>query len=132
MNIKTGSKTTHNGDQPYHGAINQPSPASDCSDLFREQVLERGDDLMKEVWEGTPWMLDVFTGPGHPDPLRDRIMRWCRDKWGTPASPIHGIPGTWREGNATLFGWTWMGFKTEAMMSEFQKRWGQNAEGYSR
>jgi hypothetical protein len=82
--------------------------------------------LMRQVWEGTPWMVDAFTdGTGSG---RDREMRdWCREQFGPEAWPIHGRPGQWQRGSATINGWTWFGFATKAQMDQFIARWPQPA-----
>lgn len=95
------------------------------TDLYRRMLAfdysdaERAE-LMAKVWKGTPWMLDVYIG----DDERDRtIKEWCRDEFGPEALPIHGRPGDWQTGHATVFGWGWMGFATEELMQRFLARW---------
>ena len=87
-----------------------------------DDLLERGT-LMRKVWESTPWMVDVYTGDVY-DGREHKIMSWCRDKFGPEHWPIHGKPGTWHRGGATIHGWTWMGFATKEMMDEFVQQWG--------
>jgi hypothetical protein len=36
---------------------------------------------------------------------------------------LHGKFGRWLFGGATVDGWTWVGFDTEAAMSEFRAAW---------
>lgn len=100
------------GTELYHSAISY-----DYGDPKR-------NELMEKVWRGTPWIVDCFTGGWHAD--RDReagIREWCTSRWGREAWPIHGHPGSWHRGSATVYGWTWMGFETEAMMLEFMAAW---------
>lgn len=79
-------------------------------------------DLMKEVWQGTPWMLDAYTG--HMGDSRERdMLHWCYDTFGEQAFPIHGRPGVWQRGGATIHGWTWFGFSNESDMQRFKERW---------
>lgn len=77
--------------------------------------------LMRKVWQPTPWMVDAWTGGGR-DREREMLM-WCYDNIGEQASPIHDKPGRWQRGNATVNGWTWFGFATEADMLAFVARW---------
>ncbi len=88
---------------------------------------ERGD-LMRKVWQGTPWIVDAYTGSiGNHGRYRE-IMDWCRERFGPESSPIHGNPGQWRSGSATVIGYTWMGFATKEMMDEFMQQWGDVPE----
>lgn len=81
-----------------------------------------GVDLQHKVWDATPWMVDVYTGRIGEE--RDRDMRlWCEDAFGDEAWPIHGRPGAWHRGGATVDGWTWFGFETEVMMERFLAAW---------
>jgi hypothetical protein len=97
------------------------------TDLHRRTIAfdygdnERGD-LMREVWAPTPWMIDVFTGNCGDGRERD-ILHWCYEEFGEQASPIHGRAGDWQRGGATINGWTWFGFATEALMARFVERW---------
>ncbi len=75
-------------------------------------------DLMRKVWAGTPWIVDAQTGPINSDTERAMIA-WCREAFGDEAWPIHGRPGEWQRGSATIHGWTWMGFTTEAQLQQF-------------
>lgn len=94
------------------------------SALYHRQITERGNDLMHQVWDGTPWMTDAYTGSIENDGRYGRMMRWCRDHFGPEAWPIHGKPGNWYSGGATVLGWTWMGFRTREMMEQFLEAWG--------
>ncbi len=97
------------------------------TDLYRRTVAyDYGDaernDLMRRIWTPTPWMVSAFTGRCTED--RDRKMRnWCRDQFGYECFPIHKRPGTWQRGTATINGWTWFGFATEAQMRQFEEAW---------
>lgn len=80
--------------------------------------------LHHQVWDGTPWMCDAYVGRDSKDDRRDREMRiWCRDHFGPEAWPLHEKPGRWHFGGATVDGWTWVGFDTEAAMCEFLSAW---------
>lgn len=105
------------------------------TDLFH-RTMERADsqadergELMRKVWEGTPWMVNVYTGSGDDYGRSNAIRHWCQDKFGPEAWPIHGKSGTWHVGGATVMGWTWMGFATKEMMDEFMQQWGDVPEG---
>lgn len=119
--------TTESTDTPRRDSDTVPAMVGhpDGSDEFRK-ILEfnyRGDEtsaLMRKCWSVTPWVLDVFTG----DDARERQMiAWCYERYGRQASPIHGFEGTWQRGNATIHGWTWVGFATETQMREFEAAW---------
>ena len=84
--------------------------------------------FMLQVWSGTPWMIDAPTGRVESDRFRE-IMEWCRDRFGPEAWPLHGRPGHWQRGGATINGETWLGFSTEAQMREFVAEWGDVAHG---
>jgi hypothetical protein len=76
----------------------------------------------RKTWEVTPWMVDVYTGWIGEE--RDREMRrWCGKAFGEEARPIHGRPGAWQRGGATVNGWTWFGFASEEMMERFLAAW---------
>ena len=83
---------------------------------------------MEKVWSVTPWMLDVYTGNIDSERYRTIVM-WCRDTFGDEAWPIHGRPGEWQTGTATVFGWTWIGFDSEAKMQRFVEAWPPVKEG---
>lgn len=99
-----------------------PTALYDRMLAFNHEDEERAA-LMRMVWEGTPWMVDAYTGGyGENGRMRD-MMRWCYDTFGDQASPIHGCPGTWQQGCATIYGWTWFGFASEVDMDRFMARW---------
>ncbi len=97
------------------------------SDLYRRSMTyyeEHDSDpaLQHKVWDATPWMVNAYTGSMTED--RDTEMRlWCFEQFGDEAWPIHGKPGNWHRGGATIYGWTWFGFATERMMNEFIAAW---------
>lgn len=100
------------------------------TDLFRRTMAwadanedEERAELMHKVWRGTPWMVNAYTGNVYDGRERE-VMEWCRENFGPEAWPIHGKPGEWHRGGATINGWTWMGFATEEMMNQFCERWG--------
>ena len=97
------------------------------TDLYRSALEFNDDDperkaLMAKVWRDTPWMVDAYTG-SHDTDRRHDLMEWCREQFGPEAWPIHGHPGQWHSGGATVDGWTWMGFATEEQMCAFIERW---------
>jgi hypothetical protein len=79
--------------------------------------------LMRKVWTPTPWMVDAYTGGGRDREREREMLVWCYDTIGEMASPIHDKPGRWQRGSATVCGWTWFGFTTEADMQAFVARW---------
>jgi len=78
--------------------------------------------LMREVWDGFPWMVDAYTG-NFDEGRKREMLQWCYDTFGDQASPIHKKPGLWLQGNATVYGWTWFGFANKPMMDTFIARW---------
>lgn len=97
------------------------------TDLYRRALAFNDDDpeskdLTAKVWRDTPWMVDAYTG-SHETARRHELMEWCREHFGPEAWPIHGHPGQWHSGAATVYGWTWMGFATEDQMRRFMERW---------
>lgn len=94
--------------------------------LFRKTMAEADADsdrnrgeLMRMVWEPTPWMVDVF------DDGREREIRiWCNHHIGPESSPIHRQTGLWHRGNVTMFGFTWYGFATANLMTKFLATFG--------
>ena len=95
-----------------------------CSPLFLNQIANHRDPLMRKVWGGTPWMIDVVTG--NIDSDRYQEMRdWCNVQFGRESWPLHGRFGNWQFGGATVMGSTWIGFATEEMMKRFEERWGK-------
>ncbi len=93
-----------------------------CSALYGRVIAPSDDPLMHKVWQGTPWMLDAYTGSINSDRWHD-VIEWCRENYGQEAWPIHDRPGRWHTGGATIHGWTWLGFATEEMMTAFAERW---------
>lgn len=88
---------------------------------FNYADLDRGD-LMRDVWAPTPWMVNAFTDRTNSNRERE-IADWCYSRLGQQSSPIHKAEGRWHRGGATINGWTWMGFATEADMLAFVDRW---------
>lgn len=87
---------------------------------FAEDLGDNGD-LMRKVWENTPWMIDVYTDSPNTDRWYD-VMQWCQGEFGQERWPLHGIEGDWHTGGATIHGWTWIGFATEEMMNKFLEK----------
>lgn len=98
-----------------------------ATDLYhRVLTFDHGDEerneLVKRVWSGTPWMVDAYTDSINSE--RDRaIVEWCREQFGPEAWPIHGHPGSWHRGSATIHGWTWIGFDSEDNLRQFEAAW---------
>ena len=80
------------------------------------------NELMGKVWSVTPWMVNARTGSPSDDTFRD-IPAWCHRRCGCEAWPIHGLPGSWQFGSATIFGWTFVGFEKENDMAAFCDAW---------
>lgn len=87
-------------------------------------------ELAKKVWNPTPWVIDVFMGESensggeHKDEAR--IRAYCVEHFGVQSWPIHDKPANWYRAGFTVYGWTWIGFKTEAMMKKFISDWPDN------
>ncbi len=78
--------------------------------------------LSHKVWDPTPWVIDVFTGSYNTDEgmgRRHDMSDFCVAHFGKESWPIHDKPADWHWGGATVDGWSWIGFKTEAMMQQF-------------
>jgi hypothetical protein len=88
---------------------------------FNYEDTDRAE-LMRKVWIGTPWVIDSYTGNYDEGRKRD-MLHWCYETFGQQASPIHDRPGTWQQGSATIYGWTWFGFATKSQMHLFVERW---------
>jgi len=98
------------------------------TELYQRQIASlkienEQDALMYEIWSQFPWMIDVYTGSPGDSKYRE-IISWCKEQFGLDAWPIHGRPGDWYIGGATIHGWAWMGFRTKEMMEQFCKAWG--------
>ncbi len=100
-------------------AHSEPRAEKGAGSALYHRVMEQADDLMRKVWSGTPWMTEVYTE--RCDSLLDGAIRdWCYEQYGPEAWPIHGHAGKWHRGGATINGFTWFGFETEAMMNGFK------------
>ena len=105
---------------------------SDGTALYRQAIdsaMYDGDEeraeLMRKVWEPTPWIVDVWTGGFAQEFGREQEIReWCTEHFGPECFVIGGRDGKWQRGSATINGMTWMGFATEEMMNEFMAVWG--------
>jgi len=92
------------------------------SELFNRQIASCDNELMQKVWSVTPWMINADTGSINSGRYME-IRGWCNSTFGREAWPIHEIKGNWQNGGATVYGQTWMGFKTEEMMNQFRSKW---------
>jgi hypothetical protein len=97
------------------------------TDLYRRMLdlsypdRERGE-LMRRVWEPTPFLINVFTGD--TGGVRERaILDWCHSTLGDECAPLHGRSGLWQRGCVTIHGWTWYGFATAELKRQFVSRW---------
>lgn len=92
------------------------------SPIFRKMLAEQYADrtileTLKRAWLPTPWMVNVRNS-GRYDRLV--IRNWCNHNLGSESVRHLEIDGNWREGNVTMNGLTWYGFKTEELMKRFQ------------
>ena len=97
------------------------------TDLYRRAIKydyqdEGRSGLVEKFWSQTPWMVDAYTGSSM-DWRSLEMMHWCKEHFGEENWPLHDIPGDWKRGGVTMNGWTWYGFKTEAMLQEFLTAW---------
>lgn len=106
----------------------------DGSDLYRSFIewnAKRGEDdlrLAHQVWDMTPWVVDMFDGSMVRDDRYRQMIMWCHKKWGDPAWWPSGRKGAWQRGGTTVNGWTWWGFDTKDKMNEFASAWPAPAE----
>lgn len=100
--------------------------------LYTEYVLADDSahgEINRKCWEGNPWIVEAYTGRCGED--RDFAMRqWLHDTMGEQSWPFGqvAIYRRWFCGGATIHGWTWFGFATEADMQAFLAAW-PNPEG---
>ena len=91
-----------------------------CETVFR-------NDKWDWVWHSHPWMVSAYTGrQGDADTHRyDRIMRWLHDEMGEPSNLFRKPPEIrhYLVGGGTVFGWTWIGFRSETDMQTFVEAW---------
>jgi hypothetical protein len=86
----------------------------------------KGDPLLElehTVWDPTPWVIDIYSPH---DALRTSHICWLRENIGKESWPLHGEPGDWHFGGATVQGQVWLGFKTEEMMQRFCNAFPEN------
>lgn len=99
------------------------------TDLYRRVMAwneQLGDAertaLAHRVWDGTPWIVNWYTGGVDHGRTRDMIL-WCVEKFGEQAWWPENRPGAWQRGSATIHGWEWWGFDDEAKLREFMAAW---------
>lgn len=104
------------------------------SELYRRTMAwhaEQGDEeraaLAHRVWDGTPWMVNWYTGGVDGGRTRDMI-KWCHKQFGPQAWWPADRPGAWQRGSATIFGWEWWGFDSEDKMRAFMAAWPKPAD----
>ena len=98
------------------------------TELYRKVVNweeHTTSDFLRMVWEPTPYMIDVYTG-GPTSGRRYEMHEWLTERWGPEGSTIHGHEGLWQFGDASIDGYTWLGFATKEMMQEFLRAWGEH------
>lgn len=96
------------------------------TELYRRTMAyDHGDalsnEMMHEIWRDFPWMIDAYMGGSYCD-REMAILHWCIEQFGPQILPSGNL-GRWHAGSATVDGWTWMGFTTEADMRKFLERW---------
>lgn len=86
---------------------------------------------MREVWEQTPWVIDVETGSVVSD-VAFNMRKWLVARLGKQLFPFGDKPwvGEWQFGGATVNGWTWLGFSKEADMNAFMSAFPDAVESY--
>ncbi len=91
---------------------------------YYESRPDQDADLQHQVWDGTPWITEVYIGAPYGG-REQRMFEWCLDRFGEMARPFgkNPLPGQWRAGNAIVRGWAWFGFATEQQMKEFAEAW---------
>jgi hypothetical protein len=67
-------------------------------------------------------MVDAYTGPADAHRY-ERICIWLRAAIGHQSHPLRHIPGEWVLGHATVYGWTWIAFRTHEQMTRFLAEW---------
>lgn len=110
--------------EPISRAAPEAAPSAVGSRLYTTYVVpdESHDGIMRQVWSDTPWIVDAFVGQHSDEEGRRRQMwEWCREHLGAESWPFsdNPRPGRWHSGGATVSGWQWWGFDTEATMLEF-------------
>ena len=101
--------------------------------LYERVCARAADDdneLMREVWDPTPWMIEVFLGKWEKPVYVDEqaIREWCCEHFGEEGSPIHERDGSWYTGGVIINGWCRFGFDTEEHMRQFMAAWPYNIE----
>lgn len=85
---------------------------------------ERHKEINHKVWDPTPWVINVKSGS--PSNLEDEtwgtMRNWLINNLGPESQPIFGIKGYWHRGSATVDGWTFIGFSSEALMISFMNK----------
>ena len=107
-----------NKTQPKPKLKPEPKPKTQGSELYLRVIEPGPDPTMRMVWGPTPWVVDAHTGSDVQE-----VVQWCKDRFGPESSPIHQKQGTWHLGSVTIYGVTWMGFKTKEMMDQFTAHW---------
>lgn len=79
------------------------------------------DSILFHIWQNTPWVVEVFTGPIGAGCYYE-LTDWCFHEFGHEAFLSHRS-GRWRSGSATIMGWTWFGFSTREEMNQFAAAW---------
>lgn len=83
---------------------------------------ERHKEINHKVWDPTPWVINVKSGSEATEEgimLWQTMRNWLINNLGPESQPIFGIKGYWHRGSATVDGWTFIGFSSEALMISF-------------
>ncbi|MBL8575034.1 MAG: hypothetical protein JNM13_15270 [Hyphomicrobiaceae bacterium] len=102
------------------------------SPIYQRQIAPLpADHVMRRVWDDTPWIVDALTclSDDQDESVAREIRAWCVAQFGPEAWPLRDHPGEWHVGCATVYGWTWIGFRTEAMMTAFRAAWTSCLDG---
>lgn len=81
--------------------------------------------LMKKIWQGTPYVVNAYFGDfDEKNDRAEKIRYWCVKNFGERNDFLRGISGNWTEGNVTILGYNWIGFKTKEQLDKFIEVWG--------
>lgn len=93
---------------------------------YAETDEERGH-LLREIWEGMPWMTYVHTPIGSDQYCE--VKDWCNANIGPEREFFFDRPGVWQYGNASVDGWIWIGFANESDLLAFIERFNDITDG---
>lgn len=96
--------------------------------IMRHAQEHDHEELAHQVWDNTPYIIDVNTGSFSTDEEHNRwhaMATWLRTNFGEEAWPIHGKQGNWCRGGAIVDGWRFIGFHTVEQAELFAKVFNQ-------